>query len=177
MLRLFVGVELPTSFHESLRSLCSGLKEVRWVAPRNMHITLAFLGEIDQGAAADFHEALCDIQFDSFELYLNEVDCFESRGRAHVVWTGVKGKVEALAHLHQKVLMAAEYAGLKPDRRKYKPHVTLAWLKGTPLENVQTYMSSHNGFKTERFVVDHFSLYRSHLTRHGADYEVLERYG
>ncbi|SCA56159.1 2'-5' RNA ligase [Candidatus Terasakiella magnetica] len=176
MMRLFMGVELPDGVKDRLVPLCSGLKEARWVPPHNMHITLAFVGEVDHGAAFDLHEALCNVQFDPFDLSLHEVDCFESRGKAKVIWAGVKGEIEALTHLHQKILTAVEQAGLVPERRKYKPHVTLARLKNTPLEKAQDYMSANNGLKTHSFKVAHFSLFRSHLTRHGADYEVLESY-
>ncbi len=177
MLRLFIGLELPVSIQNRLEPLCSGLKDVRWVAPENMHITLSFIGDIAEGAAEDLHEKLCGLSFEPFELSLAETGCFESRGRARAVWADVKGDVEALHRLHHKIQLAVETAGLTPERRKYKPHVTLGWLKGTPLEKLQAFMSAHNTLKTSAFRVSHFSLFQSHLSRHGADYEVLERYG
>lgn len=178
MMRLFIGLELPDFIQKDLSCLCSGLKEVRWVEEHNMHITLAFIGEVEEGAAEELHHALCDISFDPFDLHLGEVDCFDSRGKPKTIWAGVKGDVDPLVHLHQKVLTAIESAGLEPERRKYKPHVTIARARrDSPKEQLLSYMESHNGLKTDRFTISHFSLYRSHLTRHGADYEVLERYG
>ncbi len=177
MMRLFVGLELPSDIRDDLGAMCAGLKEVRWVEPHNMHITLAFIGEVEEGAAEELHHSLRHLSFEPFTLSLAEVDCFESRGKPKIVWAGVKGEIDALTHLHQKILGAVEMAGLEPERRKYKPHVTLARLRhDSPRERVFSYMESHNGLKTESFQVGSFCLYRSHLTRNGADYEVLERY-
>jgi len=177
MIRAFVGLELPSIIREDLETLCSGLKDVRWVASYNMHITLAFIGDVDESQLIDLDTELAAIRFDPFDLSLAEVDCFETRGKPKVIWAGVKGAVEELTHLHHKVMNAVEHAGLEPERRKYKPHVTLARLRSPPKERVLDYMEGHNGFKTDAFQLTQFTLFRSHLTRHGADYEVLKRYG
>ncbi len=177
MLRLFIGLELPTPIQDRLEPLCSGLQGARWVAPHNMHITLAFVGDVDEGAAQDLHETLSDIRFDPFDLSLGEIDCFAHKHQPTSVWTGVKGNVEALQNLHHKTTKAIENAGLIPERRKYKPHVTLARMKQMPKEKLLSYMEGNNSFKTDSFTISHFTQFRSHLTRHGADYEVLARYG
>jgi len=176
MLRLFVGLELPANITDELNKLCSGLRDVRWVEAHNMHITLSFIGEVDEGTAEELHEALCQIQFDPFTLSLEEMGCFETRGAPKVIWADVKGEVDTLTRLHHKVLNAVSNAGLKPERRKYKPHVTVARLRATTNERIFDYLESHNGLKTNPFTCRHFSLYQSHLTRHGPEYEVLERY-
>ncbi|MDV7340537.1 RNA 2',3'-cyclic phosphodiesterase [Terasakiella sp. A23] len=177
MLRLFIGLELPIAIQDRLEPLCSGLRDARWVTPHNMHITLGFVGDVDEGAARDLHETLGDIRFDPFELYLSEVDCFAHKKQPTIVWAGVKGDLDALHHLYSKTLKAIELAGLEPERRKYKPHVTLARMKQMPKEKLLSYMEANNFFKTDSFEVSHFAQFRSHLTRHGADYEVLARYG
>lgn len=178
MQRLFIGLELPVSIQKDLSNLCSGLKEVRWVEPHNMHVTLAFMGGVEDGDAEELHYALNTLSFDPFTLSLAEVDCFEHRGMPKIVWAGVRGELDPLTHLHQKILIAVEQVGLKPERRKYKPHVTIARLKyDSPKGRLIDYMESHNGLKTEAFGITHFTLFRSHLSRKGADYEVLERYG
>jgi RNA 2',3'-cyclic 3'-phosphodiesterase len=176
MLRLFIGLELPTRIQDHLVPLCSGVKNARWVDAHNMHITLAFIGEVDEATLPDLHDSLSDIRFDPFDLSLAQVDCFESRGKATVLWAGVDGDVDALTRLHFKVQNAISAVGLCPERRKYKPHVTLAWLKKTPKENVMSFIENHNSLCTEHFSISHFSLFRSHLSRHGADYQVLEKY-
>lgn len=176
-MRLFVAVELPSDVCDAVVTLCTGLKDVRWVAPRNMHLTLAFLGELDSVQGADLHAALNTLRFDPFDLQLAGVDCFESRGKVRVLWTGVDGGRVALCHLQHKIMTALERAGLEPERRKFKPHVTLSYLNRFPKEKLLDYISENNRFKTESFKVSHFSLFQSHLTQHGAEYEVLERYG
>lgn len=177
MLRLFIGLELPGGVQDRLERLCSGLKEARWVEAHNMHITLSFIGEIDEGRAEDLHNALDKIRFEAFDLYLAELDCFAHKHQPSSIWAGVKGDVDALHHLQKKVVAAVELAGIDAEKRKYKPHVTIARLKKTPSEQALSYMEANNGLKTETFTISNFTLFRSHLTRHGAEYEVLERYG
>ncbi|NVK18523.1 MAG: RNA 2',3'-cyclic phosphodiesterase [Methylocystaceae bacterium] len=177
MLRLFIGLELPGTVLDRLEQLCSGLKEARWVEPHNMHLTLFFIGEIDEGQAEDLHHGLDKIRFDPFDLYLAELNCFAHKHQPSSIWAGVKGDVVALHHLQNKVRGAVEIAGIEAEKRKYKPHVTIARLKKTPSEQALSYMEAHNVLKTEAFTVSRFTLFRSHLTRHGAEYEVLERYG
>jgi len=176
-MRLFIALELPLQVCDTVATLCAGLKDVRWVAPRNMHLTLAFLGELDNMQADVMHMALSRLHFDPFEIHLAGVDCFESRGKVRVLWAGIGGDRVALCHLQHKIMCALEQAGLQPERRKFKPHVTLSYLNRFPKEKLLDYMSQNNRFRTESFEVARFCLFQSHLTRHGAEYEILHRYG
>jgi len=176
-LRLFLAVELPVDIREQLAGLCYGLKNVRWVEPHNLHLTLAFLGDVEAHGAADMHAALSDIEFDPFDLSLAEVDCFDSKGKVYALWAGVQGDRVALCHLQHKIMNTLARAGLEPERRKYKPHVTLSRLRNVPRTKVMDYMAAHNDFRSPSFRVGHVTLYQSHLTHNGAQYEVLERYG
>jgi len=176
MLRLFTAIELPAGHRELLASLCTGIKDARWVEAHNLHLTLSFIGEVDEGAAEDLHKSLQNVKFDSFTLSLAEIDCFESRGKVRIMWAGVQHDRVSLCHLQNKVASAIEMSGLDFERRKYKPHVTLARFRAMRKEKILDYISANNSLKTDPFEVMHFSLFRSHLTHHGPEYEVLERY-
>jgi 2'-5' RNA ligase len=166
MLRLFVGIALPPEIKLRLQPLCAGMPGARWVDPENHHVTLRFIGEVDEGTASDIDEALQQIKAQRFALALAGIGQFGDRS----LWVGVE-KSPALLHLRDKVESAVVRQGLPPEGRRYAPHVTLARLKGVSEERLQTYLSAHALFRAEPFTVGHFSLVASYLTKSGAIYE------
>ena len=93
MLRLFVGLSPPEDICAQAQHLCSGLPHARWVAPENMHVTLRFIGEVDEGTAEDLHIALSAITAPSFSMSLNGVGTFENRRGVHAVCIFERGQL------------------------------------------------------------------------------------
>jgi 2'-5' RNA ligase len=173
MLRLFVGIGLPPELKLRLSLLCSGVPGAKWVEPGNFHVTLRFIGEVDEGRAADIDEALAQIRAPGFELALSGVGSFGSASKARMLWAGVE-KSPSLFHLHQKVESALMRMGMQPEERRYTPHVTLARLKYAPeggTTRLQAFLAEHALFKAPPFAVDRFSLIASYLTKSGPIYE------
>jgi 2'-5' RNA ligase len=166
MLRLFVGLALPPELKLRLSLLTSGVPGARWVDPGNYHVTVRFIGEVDEGTASDIDAALAQIRAPRFMLALAGVGQWGMRN----LWVGVE-RNPALSHLHDKVESALVRLGLKPEGRRYAPHVTLARLKGTADAKLQAYLGEHALFRAEPFPVGHFSLVASYLTKSGAIYE------
>lgn len=166
MLRLFVGIDLPPELKLSLSLLASGVPGAKWVDPGNYHLTLRFIGEIDEGRAEDVDAALDQIRAARFDLALATVNHFGLRQ----LWVGVE-RNDALQHLHGKIESAMTRLGLPPDERRYTPHVTLARLKGTSEQRLQSYLSAHALYRAPPFRVERFSLIASYLTKSGAIYE------
>ena len=175
MLRLFVGVPLPEAIRDRLAGLRAGLPGAKWVAPENMHLSLRFVGEVPRHQAEDIDHALAAVRGRPFDMTLAGVDFFGTGDKVRVLWVGVR-RSDALMHLQDKVESAVVRTGLDPERRKFKPHVTLARFKGRPGNHVGAYVENHDGFTAGPFPVDHFVLFRSHLGREGAHYEVLAEY-
>ena len=175
MLRLFVGLEIAAPIKAELEKISSGLPEARWLAPENLHMTLHFIGDVDEGVAEDVDAALQGVEAPTFDLTVKGVGCFESRKRVRAVWADVAMEPE-LRHLHAKVSQAIIHAGLEPEHHKFKPHVTLARLKRVPATAVVKYLETHADLSLPPFSVKHFTLFRSHLGHRGASYEVLARY-
>lgn len=166
MLRLFVGIALPPELKLRLSLLCAGVPGARWVDAGNLHLTLRFIGEVDEGLASDIDAALAQVRARRFELALAGVGQFGMR----MLWAGV-ARNEALLHLHDKIESALVRLGLAPEARRYAPHVSLARLKGTSEPRLQAYLAEHALFRAAPFAVDHFSLVASYLTKSGAIYE------
>ncbi|MGB0681193.1 MAG: RNA 2',3'-cyclic phosphodiesterase [Magnetovibrionaceae bacterium] len=174
-MRLFLGLGLPERITERLQALQAGLGNVRWVKPHNMHITLRFFGEVEGPAAEDLHHALGALSAPAFALTLEGAGHFGSNRQVRAVWAGVQPQ-PALDHLQAKCERLAQMTGFAPETRKFTPHVTLAWTKGARGLRLGPWLEGAQGLLTERFDVSEMTLYRSHLSASGADYEVLETY-
>tara|TARA_B100000315_G_C14587885_1_gene594124 strand:- start:1902 stop:2444 length:543 start_codon:yes stop_codon:yes gene_type:complete len=175
MLRLFVGLELSETVKSEIGLISSGLPNARWVRRENLHLTLHFIGDVDEGVAEDIDAALAEIVSPPFDLKLDGIGCFETRNKVRAVWAGVAPEPE-LSQLYSKVEQALIHAGLEPTRRKFKPHVTLVRLKNVRAEAVVDYLEFHAGLSLPPFAADHFTLFRSHLGHAGVAYEVIARY-
>ncbi|MGO1119725.1 RNA 2',3'-cyclic phosphodiesterase [Rhodovibrionaceae bacterium A322] len=170
-MRLFVALRLPYSLHDRLSQLCCGLPGARWVRPENFHLTLRFLGDLDEHSAADVDAALQGISLPAFDLQLEGMGTFTEGKRLKALWAGVQPN-PALNHLQSKVEKAIIRAGLPLERRKFKPHVTLARFKGqAPVPRLDQYLQANALLRTAPFPVQDFVLYSSILTHDGAHYE------
>lgn len=174
MIRLFVGLDLPAELDRRLEALGGGIPGARWVAARNLHVTLRFIGEVDEDVAAEIDAALLAVRAAPFSLTLAGFGTF-GRPRPNHLWAAVECAA-GLLHLHGRIEAALGRLGLSGDGRKYLPHVTLARLSDAPLERVQAFVAGHSPFQAGPWDVKHFVLYRSRLGRGGAEYEALAEY-
>ncbi|WP_119167168.1 RNA 2',3'-cyclic phosphodiesterase [Algihabitans albus] len=180
-MRLFVALSLPEDVRERLDMLDSGLPGARWVAAENLHLTLRFLGEVDSAQARDLDDTLSAIDAPGFALTLQGLATFGDGAKVRALYADVAPN-PALLHLQAKVESAVARAGLPLERRKFKPHVTLARFKGDPGPKLGHYLGQHGLLRIGPFPVDHFLLYSSLLGAEGPHYteEVvydLERVG
>ncbi|SDH28881.1 RNA 2',3'-cyclic phosphodiesterase [Roseospirillum parvum] len=168
-MRLFVALPLPAPVVETLTGLTGGIPGARWVPPENLHLTLAFIGEVDGGAAAELAEALEGVRSPPFTLHLQGIGTFD-RGRSpRALWIAAPREA-ALVQLQGRVISAIEAAGLEPERRRFTPHVTLARLKHPDPARLGRFIQAHNLIQTPPFTVDEFCLFSSHLRPDGPSY-------
>ena len=127
MPRLFTAIEVPNEIRDELYRLRIPLPGARWMKPESYHITLRFAGDIGNVEAREFVANLSMIEPDGFELRLSGLGVFGGDD-PHAIWAGVEStpQLEDLARAHEK---AARNAGLAPETRAFRPHVTLARLK------------------------------------------------
>jgi 2'-5' RNA ligase len=168
-MRLFVAISLPDDLRSRLSALASGLPGARWVAPENLHLTLRFIGDIDGHAAEDIDAALSGIRCERFMLTLAGVGDFGDGKRLRSVWVGVEPN-PTLERLQAKVEQAVQRAGQPPEKRKFKPHVTLARFKSHPGGKLESYFAERSLFRAPPFEVADFKLYSSYLSHEGAIY-------
>ncbi len=155
--------------------LNGGLPGARWITPENYHLTVRFIGEVDEGLAEDIDGALAVIRARPFDLVLQGVGAFGRGRQVHSLWAGVV-EDDALLTLHDKIDQALRRIGLPPERRKFSPHVTLARLKRANSARVEEFKASHAMFAAEPFMVENFVLFSSLLSRGGAIYRAEASY-
>jgi RNA 2',3'-cyclic 3'-phosphodiesterase len=169
MLRLFVGIEFQPELKLRLSLLQSGIAGARWIDPGNFHLTLRFIGEIDEGTAADVDAALLRLKARPLSMQLAGVGVFGDQ-KLRTLWVGVE-REPALSALQGKIELALIRAGLPPEPRKFAPHVTLARLRDPRRGELQEFLAAHAQFRAEKLRVDRFSLIASYPTKAGSVYE------
>lgn len=175
MIRLFVGLALPEATRDRLSRLGGGIPGARWVPPENFHVTLRFIGEVDEGAAQDIDTALEGVAAPPFTLTLDSIGSFGRGHRAHTLWAGVE-RNEALLHLQGKVESAVVRAGLPPEERKYSPHVTLARMKEAKPDKLARFLEQHALFRDGPLPMDRFVLFESVLGKGSPTYHEVRSY-
>ncbi len=178
MIRAFAAIALPGPVAGALVAAQAGLPCGRPVAPENLHITVAFLGEHPEPLVEDVHLALDGIRAPAFELALAGVGLFGG-DRLRVLYAEARPE-PALNRLREKVLQAARGAGLRLPRERYSPHVTLARFNSRPggeeAIEVRDFAARRMGLTAGPFEVGEFLLIRSTLGRNGPVYEELAAY-
>ncbi|MCL6251740.1 RNA 2',3'-cyclic phosphodiesterase [Altererythrobacter sp. KTW20L] len=174
MLRLFVALRPPPPVIDLLIDTMEGIESARWQDEEQLHLTLAFLGDVDEHSAQDLASALESVAFSPFALAVAGVGHFEHKGRVKAIWAGLSAS-EALDALRRRVVRACQSAGLEPDHRRFAPHITLARFSH-PAPEVPAWLARHARLHSELFTVSHFGLFRSHLSAAGASYEELAQF-
>ena len=175
MIRLFVALELPLEVRERLAALAWPIAGAHWVGQENLHLTLRFIGDVDEGQAADIDDGLARIHGDGFALTLEGAGQFGSGRGAHILWAGVGGGT-SWHRLQAKIERAVVGAGMAPERRKFHPHVTLARLRRAKVAKIDDFVAGHGGLALGPIPMESFALMSSHLGRHGAEYTTEVRY-
>ena len=175
MIRLFVAIDLPEAVQQELASLCAGVPGAKWARPETLHLTLRFIGNADGRLYGDIVDTLGHVSAPRFSLRLQGVGQFGSGSRVETLWAGVASSPE-LARLNQKIEQALQDLGLEPERRRFHPHVTLARLKGAPLDRVGGFLAGHGLYRSEAIAVETFNLYSSFLGHEGAIHQLEARY-
>jgi 2'-5' RNA ligase len=181
-IRAFIAVDLGREIKQQLEDMQRKLKKwhanIRWVRPRNMHLTLAFLGNIPVDIVPPLSAAL-DTAFDGIKPLEIEAACtgtFGPKKQPRVLWVGISESA-ALTQLRDCAVKAVLEAGIEYEAKKYTPHPTLGRVKGwdkhidTTLAKLEEYQEAT--FGTNR--IDSVELYQSELKPTGAEYTVLHQ--
>ncbi len=174
MPRLFAAVELPEEARDELAALEAPLQGARWMEHDELHLTLRFAGDVDNARAREFADALASIARDVFEIRIAGLGAFGGND-PRALWAGVEPN-PALDQLARDCERAARQAGLPPETRAFKPHVTLARLRYARVDTVARYLEHNGGFRLAPFVVERFVLFSSRPQVGGGPYVLEEAF-
>ena len=172
-MRLFVSIDLPGEVQEKLQYWLPSLPELRYTKKEQLHLTLLFLGESDEGEANLIAKRLGAIQFEPFDMVIEGVGAFPSRTNPRVFWAGVKKNIE-LIRLQKQI--SEKLSGFVDDggNDSFKPHITLA--RATKQFRLKR---SEKLFEKEESIflkVASVSLKKSILSEEGSTHTVLKTF-
>lgn len=184
-MRLFIAVDLNDEARAAIaaeqKRIGAALRDVsrsvlKWVRVEHMHLTLLFLGEVEEERARSVVDAVGEpIAAAPFELAFGGIGMFPPRGRPNVLWIGVTAGAAPTVALEQTLKQRIEGVGIDVEQRPFHPHLTLArWRESR--ERDRSHVEEVAGDRTiARVRVDHATLYQSRLGPAGPAYTELAR--
>ncbi len=133
--RTFIALPIPAPLKAKLerlqRLIAPSLPDARWVEPAGFHLSLAFLGDVDDTELSLVCNAVAvAVQGCSpVHLTIKSLGAFPDMSQPRVLWVGIEGDLDKLAELQAAVCQAADRAGYRPDNERFRPHITLGRMK------------------------------------------------
>jgi len=185
-IRTFVAIELSADIQSELTRVQEMLKEkiapphLRWADPANVHLTLKFLGNVPldriQEITAALKEACAGLS--PFIMEVFGLGCFPSTSNPRVIWVGVQEETGSLRRLEERVEESLAVLGFKPERRSFRPHLTLGRVRkqahGGARRIIGGIVSATSVGDLGQMEVGEISLMKSTLLPSGAQYSRLE---
>lgn len=182
-IRTFLGIDIGPDIRDRLVALQEELAEVegevKWVEPENLHITLLFLGEVDQRETVDVCRAAqkAVAAIPAFELSIEGVGCFPNARRPRTLWVGAGKGADAVCAVHDAIeAPLLDMGSYRRETRKYTPHVTLGRVKGdAPRDALAKALVKLQTWTGGEITVREVQMMKSDLTSEGPIYTVLGR--
>lgn len=176
-IRAFIAINLPSSIRSLLNDTQDELRKqlpartIRWVPIQNIHLTLKFLGDIQEDRLPSISRELDLVTKDHspFNLDLGHLGCFPNPKKPRVVWIGIQGETKELMVIQQRIEGSLRRLGWEAESRKFHPHLTLGRVRDSRQLAVIKLPWGHQIHK-EGFIVDSITLFESQLQSGGARY-------
>ena len=180
-MRTFIAINLSDDerarIHRAARPLRDSEFPIRWVRPENVHLTLKFLGEVEENRVGELSEAIdrTVAGVSEFQMTAREFGAFPSNRRPRVVWVGIEVDEEVLSDLHGRLEAELERLGFERETRDFRPHLTLGRAHrragGRDFDGFDEVLDSLD--YEDRLEVGSVDLMRSDLRPDGARYSVI----
>ena len=177
-IRTFIAIELSNEIRGSaartIKNLQGMSKDYNWNEKENLHITLNFLGDVNETEVPTVcrlvEQTVTD--FGTFELSIQGLGCFPNNDKPRVVWLGVDEGKEAMLELNDRLATALETMRFPRENKDYRPHLTLGRLRRGKRwsDEITEYANRQSNLYAGRTIVDHVVVYSSFLDRTGPTY-------
>lgn len=179
-IRTFIAIEIPDSVQTKIAQLQDELKQERehisWPRAQNIHLTLKFLGDVEESLLPDIIKELtsvCTTQT-PFDFEIKNLGCFPSFKRARVLWVGIDSPGQQLAGLAKKIEAGLIQFGFSKENRKFNPHLTIGRVR-SPLSNNFVDKIKEISFFGGKITAEEVAAIKSDLKPTGAVYTPLAR--
>jgi 2'-5' RNA ligase len=183
-MRLFVAADLPEVIRDALTAEQARIKaalagsdsSLKWVKPEHSHLTLVFIGNVDDARVPAVVDAIgADIDVPAFDATFEGAGAFPPRGAPRVLWIGVGTGARELVALQQVIAARIATLGLPIEDRTFHPHLTLArWRESRPADRSRVLAVAPRGVVAGAHI-DGATLYQSRLSPSGPTYTALAR--
>lgn len=174
---MFIAFELPENIIIGLKQIQCSLKQtgmaLRWVQPKNMHLTLKFLGTVSAERCKEIEAVIAEATdgFNPLNLRVKGIGVFPNIKKARVLWAGLSGETAALLNFQQNLDTCLAQKGICTEKKPFKAHLTLGRIKRKIDPNqLLNALGAFSDFETERFRTHRIVLFESDLRPTGAVY-------
>jgi RNA 2',3'-cyclic 3'-phosphodiesterase len=179
--RAFIAVQLPVELKAKLSALQRQLRslpaEIAWVSEAGIHLTLKFLGEVEEAQLGPVVSCLSEVAQRSqpFHLTVSGIGVFPHESAPRVLWVGIEDRTGLLVHLQHALASRLAQVGYRLDGHSYTPHLTLARLKRVSRrDEFQSLLKAHQQLEIGQLNVGEIELMESRLHASGARYSTVK---
>jgi len=179
-IRTFIAIEIPDDIISRFRELQDGIKvydfKMRWVRSENIHLTLKFLGDVEEIKIYEIAKAVSKTVkgYTPILLQAKGIGVFPGMKRPRVLWVGLTGQLEALVRLQKTLDENLKMLGFPGEKRPFKGHLTMGRIKDKiDVKKFGDALMAFRNFESETFAASQINLYKSELTSSGAVYAKL----
>lgn len=183
-MRTFLAIELPPEIKDALSRIQGQLKssgaDVKWVLPQNIHLTLKFLGEIDDKRLEKVIEIVDDAVKDKnpFRMRVSSLGAFPKISFPRVIWIGIDKGDKEIKEIARELEEKIAQVGIPKEDRPFSSHITIGRTRSTLnreglVQGLEKLAGNFEGENLE-FTVTKITLFKSTLTPKGPVYEVIK---
>jgi 2'-5' RNA ligase len=179
MIRLFTALIIPEEIKQKLLSTCHSLvdnpEQYRWVVADKIHLTLKFIGEVEEDLTEPIKDELTFAEeFKHFDCSISRFGFFFRNGEPKILWMGLNTD-KRIHTLVEELNRRLSIFSIPVEKRRFKPHLTMLRLKQDPGEEFIQNFKEHS-FEEIKFNLKTFALVKSELFQTGAQYTEIKKY-
>ncbi len=183
-IRSFIAFPIDDSIKEHIREIQKEFKQlscdIKWVEPKNIHVTLKFLGDIEENQVEPICQCIASVFQNTKEITtrLTTIGTFPERHSPRVVWVGMEDKNKTIENMANSLETALTKLGFEKDTRSFQSHITIGRIRSS--KNLILLLNKINNYSLScnyPLIINAVHLYKSTLSPSGPEYQKLfEKY-
>ncbi len=180
-MRFFVGIFTTKKLEEHINRLKDEISDAilgKWVEPQNLHITLQFVGNVEESKRINLLYNLEEISknFSPFTVAYTGVGAFPNTSKPRILWIGISKGANSLKILANKIIKANAKSGIEPESKPFYPHVSICRINEITSNKIYPFMRKHKDIFFLEEDITKIALIKSSLTSVGPIYTIVEEF-